>query len=256
MICDEASHFPTVDAGLASKRFSVSTWLGRLLIPVLLLFCSSSALAESKGILVVGKLPLNESEVMIQKRMMERFQVEMIPILAAELTDADAENKALVFVACTSSSGDLEDKLKGLPVPIINTEGWNYDDFLMTGNVYGEDYGCYNLGKFGFIPHKQSHVVIQDKEKLPELSEQRIAVHAEPSPMIYGRALPSATVWAAADHETAKAVVFTYDKGDADASGGSFPGKRAGFFVYNDTAKNLTPEGWYLFDQVVAWALE
>jgi len=215
----------------------------------LLLGVSSNAqFTDSLALFIVADdVNMNAAENEIVTRLSDMGFI-VTPIGQSAISDGAADGMQLVLISATVSSGTVSTnmpELTTLEIPVIIWEPFLYDflgfqetdggEFLVTDTTALEIVnGTHPLA--GGLP--AGIVLISDIQKN----------------VSYGNPQGDAIVIAINSADTARKVLFGYEKGAAMFSGNA-PARRVGTFLLNDVADSLTEEGWALFDASVIWAM-
>ncbi|WP_449538970.1 pectate lyase [Ferdinandcohnia sp. Marseille-Q9671] len=163
-----------------------------------------------------------------------------------ETEAADTEGYDIVFVAETSPSGDIKQKFRDIPIPVIYSKGYIVDDVGLSEK---------ESGLFGDIDG-QTNLVIQDSDHpLAAGLSGTVQVYSKAGKVNFGTPGPEANVIATVEGDDSKASIFAYEKGAKRVTGEPVPARRVSTFVFNGQEEHMTTEGWKLVDQSVIWAL-
>ena len=128
-----------------------------------------------------------------------------------------------------------------MKVPIICSEPWLFDDLGMTGAVKFADFGR---------TKKQKNIIIADsRNPLAGTLAGQVQVTSKSFYMGWGTPGENAIRVAALPADADKCPVFAYESGAA-MPGRIAPARRIGFFMFKNTAKYFTSEGWALYNSV------
>jgi len=206
--------------------------------------CTISVINDDIGgnnvLFIAGSTNLSDADRALITRM-ENLNCTVTITSDQESTASDAENKDLVFISSTVKSTNVNTKFRNVPVPVMTSEAWLYDDLGMT-NTYD-----YLQGQDRLTIQNPSH-------PLAAGLSGTVLVTTAGEKMYYGIPNENASFVASIVSDTAKGAIFSYDQG-AVMPGMTAPAKRIGFFTGDNTALNLTQEGWRLFDSAVLWAI-
>lgn len=200
-------------------------------------------------LLVVGRLPLEAGDARVKERL-EKTGYGVTVKVESEVAEADARGRALVAISSTSLArdvlvvpGELMTKFRAVPVPVLTWEPRLFYDLGMTkGAVHHTDWAA---------TKNQTHVVITDPaHPLAAGLSGRVALTTGPAQLSWGRAREGAIRVAALDGAPERSALFAYERGAIA------PAPRLGLFLFDQTATQLTPEGWGLFDAAVRWSID
>ena len=141
---------------------------------------------------------------------------------------------------------EVNSKFRDVAVPVICSEPWLYDDFGMTGETKFQDFG--RKGK------QKKISVFADGHPMSAALSGKVQVISKFSSIGWGVPGDEAIRVACINDEPGKCVIFGYKTGSG-MPGLTAPGRRAGFFMFKDSGKSLTAEGWWLFNAVVDWSM-
>jgi len=161
-------------------------------------------------------------------------------------SSADAEGKAAVLISSSVSSSQVNTKFTDVAVPLLSWEAYLYDDLQMTGPGFYSGYGTTNDPKDITITNV-THPLAAGLSGNVRLSDNT-------SGLAWG--IPSAqalTIAQVIDNANWQ-VIFAYEAG-ATMVGMNAPARRVGFGMRNETATQMTIEGWALFDAAMCWLI-
>ncbi len=221
-----------------SRQKIIAAW-------VILLFLFAAGQVFGADILFITGTRFDDSDAEIQNNLESRgFDITVIQDRQVQV--GDALGKDLVIISESVYSRNLNSSMRNLPVPVIVSEPWLYNDMGMTGSNYFIDFGKFT-GQSGISIHDSNHKLAAGLSGSVSVSDYQRAL---------GWGVPGDTAIkiASLDNDPAKFPIFAYDRG-AQMPGMSAPAKRVGFFLYRKSAAYLTPEGWALFEAAVDWCL-
>ncbi|MGJ9385981.1 hypothetical protein [Salipaludibacillus sp. CF4.18] len=164
-----------------------------------------------------------------------------------ETETEDAEGYDIVFVGETAGSGDIGEKFKDVPIPVVYSKGWVVDDV---------DLSYSDGGQSGDIDG-QTNLVIQDSDHpLAVGLSGTVEVYTQAGKVNFGTPGEEADVIATVEGDEEKAAIFAYEKGAKRVTGEQVPERRVSTFVFNGQEEVLTEAGWKLYDESVIWALD
>jgi len=207
---------------------------------------SSSPPPPSNGsaLLVVGNVALSAGDTAVNNRLVVLGYSVLVRTGSAAVS-GDATGKAVVAISSTVASTDVNTKFKNVAVPVVVWESNLFDDMGMTGTVSGADFG---------VSGAQTQMsMLASSHPLAAGLSGTVTVTNSSDGFGWGKPAASAINVAAQTSDATKIVVFGYEAGSAMV-GLSAPARRLGFFLRDDTAANLTGNGWRLFDAAIAWA--
>ena len=229
---------------LRGKTFSRSAIIC-LSITFAAVLLTSSVVFAADILYVVGKSTIKDSDKAVIKHLEGRgFNVHVKKDIDAQSTDAD--KKDLVIISESVLAKEINSKFRDVEAPIICSEPWLYDDLGMTGETKFQDFG--RRGK------QKDISVSADGHPMAAALSGNVQVSSKSSYLGWGIPGDDAIRVACLNDDAEKCVIFGYDTG-SKMPGLTAPGKRAGFFMFKNSASNLTAEGWWLFNAVVDWSM-
>ncbi|WP_317135771.1 LVIVD repeat-containing protein [Methanochimaera problematica] len=196
-------------------------------------------------VMIVGNVNLNSGDKAV------KIHLENMGYTVAIIDDSiskseDAEGKELVIISSTSSPTFVSKKFKDVNVPVVTWESYIYDDMKMTGTMGGTDYK---------IIRDQTEVsIIGEGHELSAGLKGTVKVFG--ARMAENTGIPSdnSIMIANSPNYPQLYTVFGYEKG-VEMAGMTAPERRVGLFLSDDSAAQLTADGWKLFDAAVIWAI-
>jgi anti-sigma factor RsiW len=203
---------------------------------------------------VVGQDPLEAGDLAVKARLEQRGY-RVWPKTESAVTEADARGKAFVAISSTALvrdvlkvPGELMTKFRSVAVPVLTWEPrLFYDLGMIPGAVHHTDWAA--------TKNQSAVTVVTPSHDLAAGLSGRVALTTGPAQLSWGRAREDAIRIAVIEGSPEKAAVFAYDRG-ASMPGLVAPARRVGFFLFNQTALTLTPQGWALFDAAVRWCAQ
>ncbi|GEM_PF-2515426 len=195
-----------------------------------------------EALLVVGQIPLNSGDAAISLGL-RYLGYEVEALKDTEAQTSSVTDKELIFISSTVSSWAITTKFSEVAVPLICSEVYLYDDLQMVA-------GSGNLGNIG--GQNGLSIVDPTHEVASDLSGEINVLYSNQE-VGWGTPTANASLVASLQTEPAKAMIFTYEQG-VQMNNLIAPARRVGFFLRNETATELTDEGWLLFDATVCWA--
>nr|MBA3470161.1 hypothetical protein [Herpetosiphonaceae bacterium] len=164
------------------------------------------------------------------------------------VTAADAGNGVrLVLISSSVSSTSVGTTFKTTPVPVMVWEYGLFDDMGMTGTTSGTHFGETAAGT--------QITISQPGHPLAAGLTGTVSVHSTAQIMSYASQLPASAISVAhVPGTSARSLVWGYETGAAMV-GLNAPARRVGFFFYDASASNPTPQSWQLFEAAVMWSL-
>ncbi len=156
-----------------------------------------------------------------------------------------ANGMAVVLISSSVDPIKVGNKFAATAVPLIAWEGALFDDLGMTGPAAGVD--------FGEAFSKKKIKIVQPSHPLAAGRSGTIIVANPATRFNWGVPGSGGAVVAQVGGAPSQPAVFAYEAG-ASMSVGTAPARRVGLFLYDNTAPNLTADGWAIFDAAVNWA--
>jgi hypothetical protein len=213
------------------------------------------------ALLVTGSHWLRSGDRAIKKRLEKNgFKVTIKSDRSSK--PSDAYGKDLIFLSESAYSKRVNTKFRYSEVPVICTEPYLFDDMGMTGPNARSDYGHVRRQKFIDIvdpAHPLAANLINpdvDRDGLVKVSYRSFL-------MGWGDPYESADVVATVKDNPGLSTIFAYETGapmsglndDPEVSFAA-PAPRVGLFLFRNTGRFLTADGWALFDAAVLWAMK
>lgn len=209
--------------------------------------------AEPRQVLfVVGQVPIASGDRVVMERL-ERQGYRVSAKAEAQVTESDARGATFIAISSTALvrdvlqvPGELMTKFRSVPVPVLTWEPrLFYDLGMLPGAVHHTDWAATrNLSTVS---------IVDPSHALAAGLSGKVVLTTGPAQLSWGRAREDAIRIAVIDGSPEKAAVFAYDRG-ASMPGLAAPARRVGLFLFDQTAQQLTPQGWALFDAAVRWA--
>ncbi len=193
-----------------------------------------------QALFVAGETSLNAGDAAVRDRLQTLgYQVTVMDDEAT--TAAAADEVDIILISSTSISSSIGSTFMNVAKPTIVWETWLYDDMGMCGASAEADYGTAETASSIEITDN-SHTIAAGLSG---------SVHVGES-IGWGSPGAGATIVATVGN-TSQAAIFAYESGVAMVSG-SAPARRVGFLLSDNTAANLSADGWRMFDAAVGWA--
>ncbi len=214
---------------------------------LLIFFCSSifSHLYAAKKILFVTAV-INETTVfdddnaIIQRMTQAGHEITLQSQDGCTAQDADGMD--MVFISERVSAAKVASVYKEVPIPVICSEPFIFDDMEMASDVGSES------------DQNKIDIVTPGSSLAAGLSGSvTICNSGEYTTLNYGTPGNNATVVATVYGNSDRAVFFVYEKDETMENGFTAPAKRAAFFLFKDAALSLNDNGWKLFDSMLEW---
>jgi hypothetical protein len=163
----------------------------------------------------------------------------------ASIKPTDADGKALVLVSSTVNAANVTNKLRNIPVPVLNWEFDVQDDFGMTNTSSGND--------FGSATNQQNLTLTNLSHPMSAGLSSPVQATTGLSTFSWGKPNANAIAIASLPSDATRIAIYGYDAG-ASMFGLPAPSRRIGFFLTDATGSLLTDNGRSLFDAAVRWA--
>jgi hypothetical protein len=210
--------------------------------------------AQARGValLLVGNLTLVYDDERVKHRL-ESLGFEVRVRGVGPPDPVELRQVSIVLVSSSVFSLDLNTLYRDVPVPVMIWEPSLYDDFGMTGPE--ENHGCGVAAGVGELLIKTpTHPIAAGLDGTVSVITNGKNLHH--IWMTYGTPGPGAAWVATWPGLPNRAVLFSYERGAPMPGLPAAPGRRVGFFFYDDGRLHLTDAGWALFDAAVNWAAE
>ena len=212
---------------------------------VLIFFMFAGFAFGAEVLLVVGKRDLRGVDLTIQEILKNRGH-SVIVLKDEAVRSEDVCGKDLVIISDSVLALHVNSKFRECSVPVICSDPWLFDDLGMTAKVKLKDFGR---------RHRQQNIkIINPKHPLAAYYSGEIMVSSKAFFMGWGIPGKKAIRVATLKQDPGKCPIFAYEAG-ADMPGCVAPARRVGFFLSKDAGESITPEGWFLFNAVVDWAI-
>jgi hypothetical protein len=202
------------------------------------------SIAAPVALFIVGSDVPNAAELAVKTRL-EGLGYQVVVKSAVTSASSDATGKAIVLISSAVTSSQVNTKFRTVPVPVLCWESALLDDLGMTGATAGRDFGIAGL--------QTSITITFPGHPLAAGLSGTLAVVSAPSTFSWGAPNGNAILVGRPAGSTDRAAIFAYDAG-TEMPGLVAPARRIGFFLEDNTASTLTPNGWKLFDAAVRWA--
>ncbi|HKO96282.1 MAG TPA: SBBP repeat-containing protein [Pyrinomonadaceae bacterium] len=203
-------------------------------------------------LLVVGSATLNTGDSAVRTRLQNLGYTVTVKVAGsnqnASVKPTDADGKALVLISSTVVAGNVVNKLRNIPVPVVNWEFDILDDMGMTGLVSGTDFGTSSTTQTQLNIAEPTHPMAAGLS-----GTQTVATTA--TNFTWGKPNTNAARIAALTNDATRFAIFGYDSGVA-MSGLEAPSRRVAVFLTETTAASFNSNGGALFDAAVKWATE
>jgi hypothetical protein len=170
-----------------------------------------------------------------------------------------ASHADLVIVLESVTSIKLTNKLKTIPIPLLNFEAFIQDDMGMTATGPPGDPGAPDKFALGVVEMTDRISILNSTHPLAAGLSGLIKVYSQPKSITWGKVAPTAEIVATLATDSTGATIYLYRKGVRLFDGTVAAGIRIGFFLEDDnitgTPNLMTREGLMLFDRAVAFTL-
>jgi hypothetical protein len=221
--------------------------LSKTLLVGFLIVVSFGAVSVAEQILfVVASTSLNTGDQAVYDLLSGRGHTVTL-VNAGNSSSSDAEGKDAVLISSTCSSSQVGNKFTSVAVPVICWEPWLFDDLEMTGTSSSTDYGMEN---------SQSDVVIVNSgHQLAAGLSGTVTVLSSSGTISWGAPQGDVATIARHTNSSSEFALFGYEEGATMYGGFIAPARRIGFFLFDETADNLTADGEALFNAAIDWAI-
>jgi hypothetical protein len=204
------------------------------------------------ALLVVGSATLNTGDSAARTRLQNLGYTVTVKAAGSNNNSSvkatDADGKALVLISSTVTPANVVNKLRNIPVAVIDWEFDILDDMGMTGLVSGTDFGTSSTTQTQLTISSPTHQMAAGLS-----GTQTVATTA--TNFTWGKPNTNAARVAALTNDATRFVIFGYDAGAA-MPGVEAPARRVGLFLTDSTAAGFNANGGALFDAAVRWATD
>lgn len=169
-----------------------------------------------------------------------------------EVTTADADGKRFVYVSSSTNSGDIKDKFKNVPIPVLMIEGKATDEMGMT--LLGAE-----TQSTADVPIRDIEILVEDHYLAAGL--KGIIKWSADSTLYSQECRPGGDgiligeyVRKEGDAGRIYGAIYAYEKGDVLADGSVAAGRRYFAVWYDNGFKNFTADGFKLWLASINWA--
>ncbi len=204
----------------------------------------ASDAGTAQALMVVGAVQ-EASDMEIQARLATKLTVEVQP--EAMVTAASAAGRRLVVITATASLAGTMTKFADVTVPVMVMEPNLLAPMGMTAD------GATNRG----TTSGGNQVTIATAAAAAPLTAGltgNVTVYIAPYRIVWGIPGTGAIVGATVVGTPTQATIFAYPSGSMMV-GRTAPGKRLSFFIHNNIAANVAPDGFKLLDAAVDWLI-
>lgn len=210
----------------------------------------------NKALLITGGGQLNSADGWVANRLASVFGLDVAVVADGAVTVDDAEGAALIFNSSTVNSGKVaNDEFEPLPIPIVNVEGGNVDDFQLADAPFPWGNGP-NSGVDSVLITEESHPISAGLDPGEHVwSSSNVQYH-------WGTPPVNASVIGRAPNNEEHGIIYAMEEGMevlddlGEAVIFTHPARRVFFgMTGNDGAASYTDVGVKLFDAAINWAL-
>jgi hypothetical protein len=193
---------------------------------------------------IVGSVSLSPADGAIQKRLSDRG-LDVALVDDSEVAGVDVTGAALVLISKTARTAAVGARFRTSPQPVMLWDQLLYDEMGMVDAIDGRG---------GVTPNLRNVRIDAQGNPLAAGMRGQPAVLMNFGDMGWGMPGSSATVIASLPGQVNQAAIFCYETG-ARMAALNAPARRLGFFLTENSASDLTPEGWALFESALTWSL-
>jgi Big-like domain-containing protein/carboxypeptidase family protein/beta-propeller repeat-containing protein/IPT/TIG domain-containing protein len=207
---------------------------------------------QRNALLVVGSATLNTGDTAARTRLQNLGYTVTVKVAGsnnnASVKPTDADGKTLVVISSTVVPANVTNKLRNIPVPVVNWEFDILDDMGLTGLVSGTDFGT------GSTTQTQLNISGPAHQMAAGLTGTQTVVTTATN-FTWGKPNTNAARIAALTNDATRFAIFGYAEGSA-MPGLEAPARRVALFLTDTTAASFNANGGALFDATVKWATE
>jgi len=212
------------------------------IVILLALFMGSVAAAE-KIILVGAGAPDARDEVLIARLEQIGFTVE--PHAHDVGHPVDTSGAVLVFISETTTSGNITDAYADSTVPVVNCEGWTYDDmgFASSDAGFNSDEG-------------DTLIIVDANHPITQGFPTQVLVSSPAASLISANNLEGdVNILAVRADDQTLAAISVYESG-ATTLRGQTSARHINLFAHGTGWPSLTDDGWELVKRCVLYAVD
>ena len=215
------------------------------------MFALAWAQDKKTAVLLVTNEMWEEGDAAVQEKM-EGLGFEVVAALDADVDSTWADGMDFVYVSSTTSSGNITNKFKNAPVPVIMIEPYALDDMGMSLDTDTTRY---------FQAFQRNMVILQEGHFLSagltgevvvvdSLEIQSAQAYPGPEGVLIAEYYRDVT-----DENMIYGAIYAYEKG-AMLADSTVAAERRYFAGWNDKgAGYFTEDGWKLWQAAVDWCL-
>lgn len=200
-------------------------------------------LTNTEILFVVKGLTLNIGDEAIKDHL-ENDGYNVTLVAQDQATTASAEGMGAVLISSTVSSGAVNTKFTDVSVPVMTWEAYLFDDLKMTGGTFWQDFGNTN--------GNTEMNILDETHFLAAGLHGSITLSSTNSGMAWGAPNANAIKLGHISGNNSQYPIFAFEAG-AVMEGMEAPARRIGFGIRDETAAEMTANGWTLFDAAICW---
>lgn len=208
--------------------------------------CPSGSTCNTEILFVVGNSDLNTGDAAAKARL-EALGFVVTVVDDDNVQTSDSDNKGLIVISATVSSGKVNTKFKNTAIPVVSWEAWLHDDMKMTGGSKDFDYGKYS--------YTNALTIVDAIHPIADGLSGTITVLTADKTVNWGTPSANAANIAVLPNDVDKSLLFAYETGD-EMVGLTAPARRVGMFMRGGTINSFNNEAWQLFDAAIIWAAD
>ena len=210
---------------------------------ILLAFLTGSAAAAGKIILVGAGAPEARDVILVEHLEALGFTVE--PHAHDEGHPVDLSGVSLVFISETTTSGNITGAYKDSTVPVVNSEGWTYDDMGFVPNDTGlnSDAG-------------DSLTIVRTDHPITQGFSGQVRVYDPAASLISAGNLEGDFDALAVRSDNESLVAISVYESGAQTVLGQTQARHVNIFGHGDGWASLTNDGWELTERAVLYAVD
>ena len=203
---------------------------------------------DKKALLIVGSTPIGSaSGEWVIKTRLENLGYSVTAVDDGTSQTSDADGMSMVYISSSVTDTEVGTKFRDVTVPVIVAKYTLFEEHHLTPSGGANRGSASSQTKISIV--NSNHQTSGGLNGTPD-------IFSSGKGTAWG--IPSSTtdvqIIATLETDNSKATLFVYEPNSQMENGFSAPAKRAGFFMGNNGALALTPDGEQIFDALINWA--